>query len=85
MSCTLYVVECVTPNTWYVGTTCREKHKRFEEHFAGVACKWTMRHGDGPERVRGGDVTIVRRQDDGIPDWLLPEEFGGTRRVDWGI
>ena len=39
----------------------------------------------GPERVRGGDVTIVRRQDDGIPDWLLPEEFGGTRLVDWGI
>jgi predicted GIY-YIG superfamily endonuclease len=43
--CTLYVVECVTPKTWYVGTTTRQKHKRFQEHFDGVACKWTMRHG----------------------------------------
>ena len=37
----------------------------------------------GPERCRGGDVTIVQRRDDSIPDWCLPEEFGGTRRVDW--
>ena len=43
--CTLYVVQCNTPRTWYVGTTLRERHKRFEEHFAGVACKWTRRHG----------------------------------------
>ena len=40
----------------------------------------------GPERVRGGDVTIVQRYgDDSIPAYLLPEEFGGTRLVDWGI
>ena len=112
--CTLYVVQCGTPRTYYVGTTLRQKEKRFQEHREGTGCKWTMRHGYrrivrhftvsreeasrlendvwmfyariyGPERVRGGDVTIVRRQDDGIPDWLLPEEFGGTRRVDWGI
>jgi hypothetical protein len=38
----------------------------------------------GPERVRGGDITIVQH-DDSIPNWLLPEEFGGTRRVDWGF
>ena len=38
----------------------------------------------GPERVRGGDVTIVLKSGDTIPDWLLPEEFGGTRRVHWG-
>ena len=31
--CTLYVVQCKTPRTWYVGTTLREKHKRFQEHF----------------------------------------------------
>ena len=37
----------------------------------------------GPERVRGGDVTIVQH-DDSIPDWCLPEEFGGNRRVNWG-
>ena len=111
--CTLYVVQCRTPRTWYVGTTLREKYKRFEEHFDGSGCKWTMRHGCrrvalsfpvsvaeasrlenevwmhyariyGPERVRGGDVTIVRRHDDSIPDWCLPEEFGGNRRVNWG-
>ncbi len=39
----------------------------------------------GPTHVRGGDVTIVRPRDDEIPDWLLPEEFGGTRIVDWGF
>ena len=112
--CTLYVVQCKTPRTWYVGTTLRQKHKRFHEHFAGYGCKWTKRHGCrriavsfpvpvrqasrlendvwmhyariyGPERVRGGDVTIVRRyDDDSIPGWLLPQEFGGDRRVDWG-
>ena len=44
------------------------------------------RHVCGPERVRGGDVTIVQRHNnDSIPTWLLPEEFGGTRRVDWGF
>ena len=43
--CTLYVVQCNTPRTWYVGTTLRERHKRFDEHFAGVGCKWTRRHG----------------------------------------
>ena len=34
----------------------------------------------GPHRVRGGDVTINA---DVVPDYLLPEEFGGTRIVHW--
>ena len=34
----------------------------------------------GPENVRGGDVTIMGP----IPPRLLPQEFGGDRRVDWG-
>lgn len=112
--CTLYVVACRTPRHFYVGTTLRQKHKRFGEHFDGTACKWTSRHGCrrivcsfpvptgrasqiendvwmhyarvyGPTNVRGGDVTIVHRHDDEIPDWLMPEEFGGSRRVDWGF
>ena len=43
---------------------------------------WLARQ-HGPDRCRGGDVTIVQR-DDSIPDWCLPEEFGGKRRVCWG-
>ena len=43
---------------------------------------WLARQ-HGPEMVRGGDVTILGR-DDKIPDWCLPEEFGGTRLVHWG-
>ena len=39
----------------------------------------------GPENVRGGDVTIVQRGTDSIPDWLMPKEFGGNRIVDWGV
>ena len=34
----------------------------------------------GPENVRGGDVTILGP----IPPRLLPQEFGGDRRVEWG-
>ena len=111
--CTLYVIECETPRTFYVGTTYRQKQKRFDEHFSGRGCKWTERHGCrrvvshfevpieeatqlenevwmwyarqyGPERVRGGDVTMVQRGTDALPDWVLPQEFGGTRVVQWG-
>ena len=111
--CTLYVIRCKTPGKWYVGTTYRQKQKRFDEHRAGYGCQWTARHGFGgvhksmtipmhkgseyendlwmhyarlygPENVRGGDVTVCARGTDAIPDWLLPEEFGGTRIVDWG-
>jgi predicted GIY-YIG superfamily endonuclease len=42
---TLYVMKCKTPKTYYVGTTYRQKKKRYAEHFAGWGCKWTMRHG----------------------------------------
>ena len=38
----------------------------------------------GPHVVRGGDTVIVERHTDIIPDWLLPIEFGGKRKVDWG-
>ena len=111
--CTLYVIECVTPKTFYVGTTYRDKRKRYREHFDGDGCKWTTRHGAkrvvaswsvglgeasqienevwmhyariyGPERVRGGDVTFVHATTDELPDWVLPQEFGGSRVVSWG-
>lgn len=35
----------------------------------------------GPSKVRGGDVTWSKGP---LPAWVLPEEFGGTRRVNWG-
>ena len=113
--CTLYVILCQTPKTFYVGTTYRSLSKRLAEHFEdGKGSNWTIRHGCkrvvakwevsratgsrvenevwmwyareyGPERVRGGDVTVVLPDnDDSIPDYLLPEEFGGTRIVHWG-
>ena len=34
----------------------------------------------GAHNVRGGDVVCGC---DIVPDYLLPEEFGGTRIVDW--
>ena len=111
--CTLYIIKCVSPRTFYVGTTYRHKKKRLDEHFEGWGCKWTQRHGCrsvvaaftvpletssqmenevwmhyariyGHERVRGGDVTFVGRHGDSLPDWVVPEEFGGTRIVHWG-
>ena len=112
---TLYVVQCITPRTWYVGTTLRnDPRERFAEHFAGYGSKWTARHGCkrialsfripingasraendvwmhyariyGPERVRGGNVTVCLRGSDSIPKWILPEEFGGKRKCDWGL
>jgi len=38
----------------------------------------------GPCRVRGGDVTYVDKNSDALPAWLLPQEFGGNRFVQWG-
>lgn len=110
--CTLYVIQCKSPRTYYVGTTYRHKKKRFDEHFEGWGSRWTQRHGCrrvvaswevplaeasqlenevymhyarvyGHERIRGGDVTYVGH-DDSLPDWVVPEEFGGIRRVNWG-
>ena len=50
-------------------------HGRLENelwmHFA--------RHVCGPENVRGGDIVHTGP----IPNWSLPEEFGGKRRCDW--
>ena len=109
--CTLYVVQCETPKTFYIGTTYRHKKKRYDEHFAGYGCKWTKRHGcrrivaswsvdrgqasqietksgcsmlefTGP--IRGGDVPLVDKHSDALPDWVLPQEFGGNRLVNWG-
>ena len=106
---TLYVIRCVTPNHFYVGTTLRDYNIRYQEHKDGYGSRWTARPGCrntvtrftveccrsaqkenevwmfyarryGPENVRGGDVTILGP----ITPSLLPEEFGGTRRVDWG-
>ena len=111
---TLYVIQCETPRTYYVGSTANFP-QRFQQHLDGYGSKWTSRHGCkklvckfpvptvesqarendvwmmyahiyGPERVRGGDVTVVQRNnDDSIPDYLLPECFGGERIVDWGF
>ena len=41
----VYVVECQTPNYFYVGTTLREMFKRQHEHEAGHGAKWTIKHG----------------------------------------
>ena len=41
----VYVVECNTPNYFYVGTTLREMFKRQHEHEAGYGSKWTRKHG----------------------------------------
>ena len=51
-----------------------------------MMCGCTTRASTGPSGSAGGDVTIVQRYgNDSIPDYLLPEEFGGTRIVNWGI
>ena len=39
----------------------------------------------GPHNVRGGEVTVVDRHTDIIPNWILPKEFGGERICDWGF
>lgn len=40
----LYVLKLRTPDHWYVGTTSRAWHERFEEHLNGTACVWTKMH-----------------------------------------
>ena len=43
----LYVVECVTPNHYYVGSTAQELYDRIDEHESGLSgcCKWGRQHG----------------------------------------
>ena len=41
----VYVIECMSPKHWYVGSTYRELHARIEEHREGFGCVWTQRHG----------------------------------------
>ena len=41
----VYVVECKTPNHFYVGTTLREMFKRQHEHEDGWGSRWTKHHG----------------------------------------
>ena len=44
----LYVIECVTPQHYYVGSTAQELYDRVDEHESGdprVCCKWVHRHG----------------------------------------
>ena len=44
--CTLYVILCMRPRTYYVGTTSCDKRKRFHEHFVEKkGSLWTMKHG----------------------------------------
>ena len=42
---TLYVIRCVTPNHFYVGTTLRDYNIRYQEHKDGYGSRWTARHG----------------------------------------
>ena len=41
----VYVIECMSPEHWYVGSTYRELHARIQEHEEGFGCVWTQRHG----------------------------------------
>ena len=41
----VYVLECRTPDHFYVGTTLREMSVRQREHEAGYGSRWTHRHG----------------------------------------
>ena len=42
----VYVIKCLTPNKYYVGSTFRTFWKRMEEHRE-KHCRWTTRHGFG--------------------------------------
>ena len=54
--------------------TSHEASRRENEVWCWLAERY------GAHNCRGGDVTIGA---DVIPDYLLPERFGGTRIVDW--
>ena len=41
----IYVIECTTPNFWYVGSTFRELYDRIDEHSSHCGSVWTRRHG----------------------------------------
>lgn len=41
----VYVIECVKPNCWYVGSTFRELYDRIDEHSSHCGSVWTRRNG----------------------------------------
>lgn len=41
----IYVIECATPNFFYVGSTFRELYDRLDEHECMFGSRWTRRHG----------------------------------------
>ena len=44
----IYVIECATPNFFYVGSTFRELYDRLDEHECMFGSRWTRRHGFNP-------------------------------------
>ena len=67
----VYVIQCYD-NTFYVGSTLREMHDRWEEHREGHGSRWTAHHG--AKRVlccklveKGTSGTL----EDELTEWLM--------------
>ena len=79
----VYIIECRSPNHWYVGSTFRELYDRVAEHEHAFGSHWTRRHGfkrlavwlDVPTEA----ASVV---EDDVTEWLMHEY--GVRNVRGG-
>ena len=79
----VYVIECMSPKHWYVGSTYRELHARIQEHKEGFGCVWTQRHGFKRMAI-WADVPngACSALEDELTEWLMHQY--GVRNVRGG-
>ena len=79
----VYVIECMSPEHWYVGSTYRELHARIQEHEEGFGCVWTQRHGFKRMAI-WADVpsAACSALEDELTEWLMHQY--GVRNVRGG-
>ena len=75
----VYVVECLTPNHFYVGTTLREMFQRQHEHEAGYEAR-LQAPAVQPVGARGHEPD-ARERPDAAPDVALRLGPGPWRQV----
>ena len=79
----IYVIECESPDHWYVGSTYRELYERVKEHEDDYGSLWTRRHGFRRvamwRDVPTGSCSVL---EDELTEWLMHQY--GVRNVRGG-
>ena len=79
----IYVIECESPDHWYVGSTYRELYDRVKEHEDDYGSLWTQRHGFRRVAMwRDVPCESCSVLEDELTEWLMHQY--GVRNVRGG-